>query len=176
MSHGRLTAAQARFCESYWRCRNASLAYREAYSSEGCAAATIHRKAAELMKNGKVTARLAELQAIANAEFRHLARQVIEEVAAIAFTDIADFFDARGHLRPLAELPRPARAAISSFKLRGSGETVAVTMADKLKALALLAQLVGAGSVPEGSGSDLGALSDDDLEAELARLEGRTGQ
>ncbi len=156
-----------------WRTGNGSRAYRESYSAGNCRASTVHRRAAELLANSKVTARLAELQAIANAQFRHVARQVIEEVAAIAFTDIADLFDARGHLRPLAELPRPARAAIASFKVRGSGETVAVTMADKLKALALLAQLVGVGSAPDGSGSDLAALSDEDLEVELAWLEAR---
>lgn len=172
MSHTRLTAAQARFCESYWRCRNASLAYREAYSAERCAAATIHRKAAALMKNGKVRARISELQAIADEEFRFAAHRVVEELAAIAFADPADFFGHDGQLRPPAEMPRAVRAAISSLHVRGSG-TVEIKMSDKLRALALLAQLAGARVAGVDSRSELAALSDAELEDELARLDAR---
>lgn len=57
-----LTRKQEKFCQKYIETGNASKAYRQSYDSAGMKPATINRKAAELMSNGKIRARIAELQ------------------------------------------------------------------------------------------------------------------
>lgn len=57
-----LTQKQESFCLKHVECGNASEAYRHAYDCESMKPATINRKAKELLDNGKITARLAELQ------------------------------------------------------------------------------------------------------------------
>ena len=57
-----LTLKQSSFCNKYIQTGNASEAYRQAYNAKTMKAETIHRKAAELIENGKVTARIDELQ------------------------------------------------------------------------------------------------------------------
>lgn len=58
-----LTPKQEAFCLAYLETGNASEAYRRAYNASQMAADTIHRKAKEVLDNGKVTARLAALRA-----------------------------------------------------------------------------------------------------------------
>ena len=59
----RLTAKQEAFCLAYLETGNASAAYRTAYNAQNMAPATINRKAAYLIADGKIAARLAELRA-----------------------------------------------------------------------------------------------------------------
>ena len=59
-----MTPKQERFCESYIETGNASEAYRQAYGAANMKAATINRRAKELMDNGKITARIEALQLI----------------------------------------------------------------------------------------------------------------
>lgn len=58
-----LTIKQEGFCMDYVECGNASEAYRRNYNAENMKPETINRKAKELMDNGKISARVAELQA-----------------------------------------------------------------------------------------------------------------
>lgn len=57
-----LTPKQEHFSKAYIETGNASEAYRIAYDADKMKAETIHRKASELMNNGKIRARLNELQ------------------------------------------------------------------------------------------------------------------
>ena len=57
-----LTGKQEAFCLAYIETGNASEAYRRAYNAENMKPETINRKAKELMDNGKIAARLTELQ------------------------------------------------------------------------------------------------------------------
>lgn len=57
-----LTLKQEHFVKAYIETGNASEAYRIAYDADKMKAETIHRKASELMNNGKIRARLNELQ------------------------------------------------------------------------------------------------------------------
>ena len=50
------------FCQAYVATGNASEAYRRAYQAAGMKPATIHRRAKELMDDGKIAARIAELR------------------------------------------------------------------------------------------------------------------
>jgi phage terminase small subunit len=58
-----LTIKQERFCQAYIENGgNASEAYRTSYDASNMKPESIHRKAHEVMENGKVTARLEELR------------------------------------------------------------------------------------------------------------------
>ena len=89
---------------------------------------------------------------------RVTAKRVIEELAAIAFSDIGDVFGADGRIIPLAEIPPQTRRAIASYKVRqetrtrnGPGgekvmesvEVIAVRLHPKVAALAALARYLG---------------------------------
>lgn len=58
-----LTQKQETFCQAYIETGNASEAYRTAYAADKMKAEAIHVKASELLSNGKVAVRVAELQA-----------------------------------------------------------------------------------------------------------------
>ncbi|QLB19571.1 terminase small subunit [Mannheimia granulomatis] len=58
-----LTPKQEFFCLAYIETGNASEAYRQAYEAVEMKPETVHRKAKELMDNGKITARIEELKA-----------------------------------------------------------------------------------------------------------------
>lgn len=58
-----LTPKQEKFCLTYLETGNASEAYRQVYNTSNMKKTTIGRKAFELLENGKITARINELQA-----------------------------------------------------------------------------------------------------------------
>lgn len=57
-----LTPKQEAFCQAYIETGNASEAYRTAYAADKMKPETVHVKANELLRNGKVTVRVSELQ------------------------------------------------------------------------------------------------------------------
>jgi len=59
---GKLTARQENFCLAYIENGSGANAYRAAYSAKNMKPATIHRRAFDLLENGKIQARLAELR------------------------------------------------------------------------------------------------------------------
>ncbi len=58
----KLTVKQEAFCLAYIETGNASEAYRRSYDVQDMKPESINRKAKELIDNGKITARVAELQ------------------------------------------------------------------------------------------------------------------
>lgn len=77
-----LTTRQEQFCIAYIETGSGAEAYRTAYSAGNMKPATIHRRAFDLLENGKIQARLAELRqpAIERAEMTlegHLAELAI---------------------------------------------------------------------------------------------------
>ena len=63
MPHVKLTAKQEAFAQGIADGLGQADAYRAAYDAEGMKDNSIYPKASELMKNGKVSARIAELKA-----------------------------------------------------------------------------------------------------------------
>lgn len=59
---GNLTKKQENFCNAFIETGNASEAYRIAYNTKNMKPETVRRKAKEVMDNGNVTARVAELK------------------------------------------------------------------------------------------------------------------
>lgn len=62
MEKDKLTPKQEKFCQKYIELGNASEAYRQSYDAEKSKPETINRKAKELLDNGKIAARVKELQ------------------------------------------------------------------------------------------------------------------
>jgi phage terminase small subunit len=59
----KLTSKQENFCHAFIELGNASDAYRAAYDAEEMLPNTVNRKAHDLIKNGKIAARIEELRA-----------------------------------------------------------------------------------------------------------------
>ncbi|WP_395642771.1 terminase small subunit [Rudaea sp.] len=75
-----LTPKQEAFCRAYIETGNASEAYRRAYDAKGMKLESVHRKAAEVFANGKVTARIAELHAELREDYRITAQTLLREL------------------------------------------------------------------------------------------------
>ncbi len=58
----KLTLKQEAFCQAYIETGNASEAYRTAYAADKMKTESVNRKAKELLDNGKIAARIADLQ------------------------------------------------------------------------------------------------------------------
>ncbi|WP_298157890.1 terminase small subunit [Ferrovum sp.] len=110
MKVNKLTSKQEKFCTAYITAANASDAYREAYASKNMNLATINRKAFDLLQDGKVTARIAELRASA---------------AAVAVLTVNDLINELEEARNLAIQEGQTAAAVSATmgkaKLLGLG-------------------------------------------------------
>jgi phage terminase small subunit len=90
-----MTPKQEKFCQLYVELGNASEAYRRAYDAKRMSAASVNRKAKELLDNGKIAARLNQLRA-AHAE-RHAVS--VDDIAQMLRED-REF--ARQHAKPSA--------------------------------------------------------------------------
>ena len=70
----KLTPKQEKFCREYIKCGNATQAYKKSYNTKNMKPEVINVKASELLKNGNVMVRVAELdnekknEAIADAQ------------------------------------------------------------------------------------------------------------
>lgn len=115
----------------------------------------------KLVKKHKavIEAKLAEQKAALRKEIGVTKERIIKELACIGFSDAADFFDTFGNPIAIPELKAKARRAISGFeftedflgvkqpdgtkKAEASGYTKKYKLADKIKALELIAKLLG---------------------------------
>ena len=100
----KLTHKQEMFCLAYIETNNASEAYRRSYNADKMKPETINRKAAELMNNGKITARLEQL------------REPVRERAQIT---LESHLERLNHLSLMAEQAEQYSAAIKAEESRG---------------------------------------------------------
>lgn len=89
----KLTQKQEAFCIAYIECGNASDAYRSAYNSENMKPETVNRKAKELTDNGKIAARIKELNSKAVTDAVMTRQEAMERLSGIARTDLADLVE-----------------------------------------------------------------------------------
>ena len=92
----KLTIKQENFCNKYIETGSASEAYRFAYNSENMKPETVNRKAAELINNGKITARVDEIQKELKTKSDISKERVLEELKAILESDIRDYLTFTG--------------------------------------------------------------------------------
>ena len=115
--HKSLTPKQERFCLEYLKTGNASEAYRRAYNAQKMKPETINRKAKELMDNGKIAARLAELARVMAENAGLTVEKTLREVARIVHSDPRRLFDTKGRLLPISELPAEVAASVASMEV-----------------------------------------------------------
>lgn len=169
-----LTPAQEKFCSEYALHRNASEAYRQAYPrSQKWKPENLHLQASKLLKHPRVVTRtdqlLARVKAVADRKFEIKAERVLEELAAIAFSDVGSYYvwgserrpvyragrpllDAQGNvvtrvyptavLKPSSQLTPHQRAAVAGIEMSANGSPV-LKLASKAAALKMLAQHLG---------------------------------
>lgn len=137
----KLTEKQKRFVQEYLVDLNATAAAKRAGYSEKSAS----RIAVELLNKTQVSAEIQKQQAKRQKRVEITQEKVLEELAAIAFANGADFatVNQNGIVRitPTSELPDEKRKAIASIKEGQYGTEVKVH--DKVKALELLAKHLG---------------------------------
>lgn len=112
-----LTPKQEAFCQKYIELGNATEAYYAAYDAQGSKPITANRKAKELLDNGKIAARVRELQAGHQKRHEVTVDRVVKEFARLAFLDIRKVFDENGNLRPIHELDDDTAAAIAGLEV-----------------------------------------------------------
>lgn len=101
--------------------------------------------ACELLKNPKIKAAIEENRKKLLQKFNITAERILQELAAVAFSNINDFYDDSGNFKKLINLPRHVTAALCSYTVQskvdnGGNQTVttAIKIHDKLRALELL--------------------------------------
>ncbi len=129
----KLTPKQERFCLEYLKCGNASEAYRLAYNTEKMKPESVNRKAKELIDNGKIAARLAELNSKAVTDAVMTRQEALERLSRFARTDLADLVEFGSYEMGEDETGRPIIQA--AWKIRDS----VLQDPEKLAAIAELA-------------------------------------
>lgn len=87
----KLSVKQENFCNYYIECGNASEAYRRAYSCSNMKDESINRKAIELLNNGKITARVKELQEELKNKSDITKEEVLNMLKSFMYADIRNF-------------------------------------------------------------------------------------
>lgn len=142
----KLSPRAARFVAEYLvDCNAAAAARRAGYSQR-----TAHSQGGRLLRNVAVAQAIAAAQARRVQRVEVTADAVVRELSRVAFSDVGQLHDADGNLLPLQQLPEDARRAVVQFEAEAvgqDGEAVTqlrrVKLADKLKALELLARHLG---------------------------------
>lgn len=138
-----LPVKRERFCQEYIKDFNGSRAARTAGYAEDSAGV----EACRLLKDAKIQERIKELEAEALAAAKVTPDRIIEELAHIAFADIADVVEWTGRdvkLKPSKKIAREARRAISEVsQTKGNNPKKSIKFHDKSKALEALARIAG---------------------------------
>lgn len=140
----KLTVKQENFCNYYIETGNASEAYRRAYSCDRMKNETVNRKAAEMLENGKITARVNQLQKALQERSDITKDKAVKELANIALSRVTDVLTARGRtvrIKNLSDLPDEVRASISSIKESNGG--IEVKFYNKISAIDRLSKMLG---------------------------------
>lgn len=103
-----------------------------------------------LLKNVEVLARIAELRVPLEVRMDITKDKVVGRLMQIAFTDLRDFYDEGGTLKPVHELSDDAAAAIIGLEtesIKFDGTEVAqlkkIKRNDQIKALELISKIMG---------------------------------
>jgi phage terminase small subunit len=88
---------------------------REAYIAAGYNAAGAEANASRLIRNDKVSARIAELKGKAAEGAVATARQVLEELTRIGLANMRDYVGSHGQLADVSQLTREQTAAIQEI-------------------------------------------------------------
>ena len=141
----KLTIKQENFCNKYLESGNASEAYRCAYSCEKMKPETINTKACELLNNGKITARVKELQAELKAKSDVTKEDKLEMLHNMLKTSIADFHKNWHTLKNFNKLTDKQKMCIKSITCEDTlhGRKVKIELHDKVKLIEVSNKMLG---------------------------------
>lgn len=112
-----LTEKQEKFALAYFRCGNASEAYREVYSTKNAKPESVNRNAKALIDNIKIASRVAELRN-ASAERAEIDdAELLREAKRLALSDIRGLFNPDGSVKPPQDWPDAVAAAVASIEV-----------------------------------------------------------
>ena len=142
-----ITDKQRAFVDEYLIDLNATRAYKAVYKScKKDEAARVN--SSRLLTNANVAAYLAQRQQELQQRTEITQDKVVQELAAIAFADIADYVQVKDHgglpmveITPTGDIPMSKRAAIASIKQGNNG--IEVKLHNKLDALDKLGRHLG---------------------------------
>ena len=141
-----ITDKQRAFVDEYLIDLNATRAYKAVYKScKKDEAARVN--SSRLLTNANVAAYLAQRQQELQQRTEITQDKVVQELAAIAFADIADYVQVKDHglpmveITPTGDIPVSKRAAIASIKQGNNG--IEVKLHNKLDALDKLGRHLG---------------------------------
>jgi phage terminase small subunit len=145
-----LTIQQRLFVSRYLVHFNATRAYREAYPEASLA--TADTEGPRLTKDPRISSEIARGERALRSRYKRSAEKTLDEIALVAFGNVADLLDENGDLKAFKDLPRHVSAMVASFEraelkatdpstgeTRVIGHTHKVRMHSKLDALKLLA-------------------------------------
>lgn len=116
-----LTPQQEKFCKAVVSGLSLSDAYRKAYKAENMKAATINRRASELMSDGKITAMVVTFREKLNEAFVIKESELLRESARVAFSDVRRTFHENGTTKLPHELDDDTARAIASCEIDKDG-------------------------------------------------------
>lgn len=146
-----LTKKQEKFIEELIKGKSQREAYKAAYNAEKMKDETIDRKACELMKNGKITARYTELmeKSIQKSEWTatEVRKEIIIQLMKVLKADISDFFrytgrkrgSAKAYLKDLTDIDTEPIQSLTTDK---NGKVV-IKLYDKMAAIRELKEIFG---------------------------------
>jgi phage terminase small subunit len=123
----RLTPKQEGFALAYCRLLNASDAYREAYHAGNMNPKTINEAASRLLKNSKVSARIADLKAPGIAAAGLSVERTLREIARVAYSDPGRYYRADGTMKPIVEWDDDMRAAVAQVETETRADGACIT-------------------------------------------------
>lgn len=140
----KLTPKQEMFCNSYIETGNASEAYRRSYNAVNMKFETVNRKAVELLNNGKITARVKQLQRELQIRSDITKDEAIKELSNIVRNRVTNVLSAKGgriRIKNLDDLPDEVISVIASIKKIKGG--IEVKFHDKIAAIDRLSKMLG---------------------------------
>jgi phage terminase small subunit len=118
-----------RFAQEYIKDLKATqAAIRAGYSPRSA-----HSQASRLLKNRKVSERIAELKAKVEQRIVISAAKVLEELGRIALCDIGQAFNEDGTLKPVHEIPEDCRRALAAMEVEEATPGIEVGGKEGLK-------------------------------------------
>lgn len=140
-----LTDRQRRFCEEYMKDLNITLAaIRAGYGEKNARSVGYHT-----LRNPLVRAYIRRLQGDITLEAKVTAKDIVVELARIAFANMRDFVDENNRLRKIADMPVDKSSLISHMRIievdtpEGKRTTTYFRLHDKTKALERLGRYLG---------------------------------
>lgn len=126
------------------------------------------RNAFAFFKQPAVLQAIQEYRTLQRAQAEGMREAIIEALIVESFFDPAEAYTERGHVKPMADMPEEIRKCITRYSEHKYG--VNIEFVDRLKARAMLAELLGIGSSNQGLtvNIDLGDTSPSHMQASVA--------